>query len=1032
MEPIATISGLATGIDFRGLVDQIMAAESRPLAQIQRQIDKVSIRSAAWEDFRARIDELRGAASKLSDGTAFRRFTTNVNSASAVPPFTVSAGLSARPGRFDVEVLQLATREKLGSDYFSSRTDALGLSGEFLLGGQRITVGEDDSLEDIATQANAAAGGTTGSGVSASVVETTPGVYRLMFTAEDEGAAGVNTTDGADGVLRSLGFMGETVAIKHATSDGALSDAFETATDPLADLVGLASVPVAGSVDIGSVSVALDLSTMSLTDVADAINTAAGGSSGVRAEVVSETVEDGSTRRRLDISGATSFTDSGGILESIGIVTGDRTAVAQEVQSNAFTDGNGSSVADASTQLTNLWLDGADANVSAGDTLTITGTRADGSTFETVYTVSGTDDLQDLVDVLNSDVDGFQSGEVTAAASINELGQLVVTDDAGGGSLLDLQIISNNEGGGTLDFGEFAIGTTGRDREVVDGVDSRLAVDGNFVTRSTNSISDVIEGVTLDLFATTESTVGASVEQDTTLIVEELQAFVDAYNAITEFVGGQFSGAGAAEGAENAPLSGDSTVLQMRNMLRGAMNTLIDPSVGGMRGLFAVGIEVDRDGVFTLDESKLTAALASDPSSVERLFMEHGAGSVATLGLVSASDEIDVGDYVVDVTQAASRAVVDGLGFSGTYSDDATADTLRIVDTGSGATYDVALSDGMTMDDIVAAINAELGTRLRHEVATDMVFYSDAGGTLADDDTLLADLHDVSGTNQGVANGDLITISGMNSEGVSVFTQFTVTDVATQTLGDLRQQIADSLGSGSEVTMTDGVLGAENVRSGLSLMSLSISSDNTGGGSLSFGTFADVTAGRGIADLSASNVDGELRLSHDLYGSGNGIDISFIAGGADGSASLGLSSGSYAGTDVIGTINGETATGTGELLRGDDGTSVEGLSLSYTGSDIGSVGTLTFSRGVGAAMERVAGILLSSGPGSIDEVVNNLDLQTDLLNDRMIDLESRLERRRENLILQFARLEEAVAVAQSQSEYLASQLAGLSGLTRQS
>lgn len=1029
MEPIATISGLATGIDFRSLVDQIMAAESRPLIQIQNQIDKVSIRSAAWEDFRSRIDELRGAASQLSDGTAFRRFTTGVNSPSAVPPFSVSAGLSARPGRFDVEVLQLATREKLGSDYFSSRTDALGFSGEFLLGGQVISVGVDDSLEDIANQANAAASGIQGSGVSASVVETTPGVFRLMFTAQEEGAAGVNATDGADGVLRALGFMGETVSVKHVTSDGALSDAFESATDPLADLIGFSSAPAAGSVDIGSVSVALDLSAMSLTDVADAINAAAGGSSGVRAEVVAEAAEDGSTRRRLDISGTTSFTDSGGILESLGVVTGDRTAVAQEVQSNAFTDNNPNQIADGDTRLTRLWLNGSDADVSAGDTLTITGTRADGSTFSTTYTVGSGDDLQDLLDVLNSDVDGFQAGEATATASINEFGQLVVTDDAGGGSLLDLQIIANNEGGGSLDFGEFQIGTTGRYREVVEGVDSRLAVDGNFVTRSSNSVSDVIEGVTLDLFATTEGAVGASVDQDTTQIVEQLQAFIDAYNSITEFVGGQFSGAGAAEGTENAPLSGDSTVLQMRNLLRGAMNTLIDPSVGGLRGLFAVGIEVDRDGVFTLDEGKLTASLASDPASVERLFMEHGAGSVATLGLVSATDDIAVGDYVVDVTQAASRAVVDGIGFSGTYSDDANPDTLRIVDTGSGGSYDVLLSDGMTMDDIVAAINAEFGTRLRHEVATDMVFYSDRQArTPADDSTLLADLYDDRRKSQGVANGDVITISGMNAEGVSVFTQFTVTDVSTQTLGDLRQQIADSLGSGSEVTLTDGVLGVRNMEAGLSLMSLSISSDNAGGGSLSFGTFSDVTAGRGIADVTATNVDGQLRLTHDLYGSGNGIEISLIAGGGNGTSSLGLAAGSYAGTDVVGTINGEAATGTGELLRGDEGTSVEGLSLSYTGSDIGSVGTLTFSRGVGAAMERVAGILLNSGPGSIDEVVSNLDLQTDLLNDRLIDMEGRLERRRESLILQFARLEEAVAVAQAQSEYLASQLAGLSGL----
>ena len=76
-------------------------------------------------------------------------------------------------------------------------------------------------------------------------------------------------------------------------------------------------------------------------------------------------------------------------------------------------------------------------------------------------------------------------------------------------------------------------------------------------------------------------------------------------------------------------------------------------------------------------------------------------------------------------------------------------------------------------------------------------------------------------------------------------------------------------------------------------------------------------------------------------------------------------------------------------------------------------------------MERAAGILLNSGPGSIDEVVSSLDLQVNFLNDRVIDVESRMERRRENLILKFARLEEAVAVAQAQGDFLTNQLAAL-------
>ncbi|MGI9628903.1 MAG: flagellar filament capping protein FliD, partial [Longimicrobiales bacterium] len=718
------------------------------------------------------------------------------------------------------------------------------------------------------------------------------------------------------------------------------------------------------------------------------------------------------------------------MLEALGVVTGDRGAVAQQVGSNAFTDGNGTQVADANTSLTSLFVGGEDAGVQVGDTFSITGTRGDGSEFTATYTVAAGDELQDVLDVLNSDVDGFQAGESTASASIDASGQLIVTDDLGGGSLLNLQIVSNNEGGGRLDFGDFQAIETGRSREVVDGADARLAVDGNFLTRSSNSVSDVIDGVTLDLLSTTEGAVSASVDRDTTLVVEELQAFVDAYNEISAFVGGQFSGAGAEEGGVNAPLSGDSTVLQMRNFLRDAMNTLIDPAVGDLRGLFAVGIEVDAEGVFTLNEATLTQALADDPVAVERLFNEYGTGSVATLALVSANDSVNAGNYDVEVTQAASRALVEGLGFSGTYVDDATADVLRIVDTGSGAEYEVALSAGMSMEDIVQAINAEFGTKKQHQVQNDVVFASDAIGTAADATTALADLH-VGALNQGVTDGDVITLSGMTPDGISTFTQFTVTDATTQTLGDLQQALADSMSGQAEVVIENGSFSVTNQTAGQSFLNVQISSDNAGGGSLSFGTFADTVAGRGIADVTASEVDGQLRLAHDFYGSGNGIDVSFEAGGADGSASLGLAAGSYAGTDVQGTIDGFAATGDGEVLRGEDGTGAEGLTLSYVGSDLGAIGTLTYSRGVGAAMERATDILLSAEAGSIDEVVGSLDLQIDTLNDRVVDMEIRLDRRRDALILRFARLEEAVAVAQSQGEFLSSQLANLSAQLNQ-
>src|SRR5690606_34593682 len=113
---------------------------------------------------------------------------------------------------------------------------------------------------------------------------------------------------------------------KHGTSNGARSDAFSDASTAVATLRGLSQPPAVGAVEFGAgaarFSVAIDLSTMSLDDIAAAINSAAADAgSGVHAAVVTEEV-DGEALYRLDIRGTTSFVDANRILESLGVLEG--------------------------------------------------------------------------------------------------------------------------------------------------------------------------------------------------------------------------------------------------------------------------------------------------------------------------------------------------------------------------------------------------------------------------------------------------------------------------------------------------------------------------------------------------------------------------------------------------------------------------------------------------------------------------------------------------------------------------------------
>lgn len=1031
MDPIASISGLASGIQWRDMVDQIISVESRPISLLQQRIAAIETRSNAWVSFRSRLDALDSSASTLSSGSPFRSFAPRVSGFASIQPFSAAASTDAREGTYGVTVHELASREKVGSAGFASSSEALGLDGEFLVNGVQVELAATDTLADVADRVN-----TVGSraGVQASLVRTSAGGQRLVLTASESGAAGLDLVDGGTGVLRSLGFLDGTVSPKHGTSDGAMSDTFAGSTSSLGTLLGL-STPPTGTVTVGGESVALDLSTMTLEDVAQAIGQAAADAGkAFTAQVVSATADDGSTAWRLDIGGTTDFADAGGILEALGVVEAGRAAEAQSLTSGtAFEDAATGLAATGTTALSDLRIGGAGAGVGAGDTLTVRGTRGDGTSFETTYTVGAADTLDDLSAFLTSGADDFGSGR-TASVSVSDTGALVVTDDTAGGSRLSLEIVSNNEGGGTLDFGEITVTTEGRSREITSGRDALVEVDGTFLSSASNQAVDLVPGLTLTLTEATGEAVELTVDRDTESAVSAVTGFVDAYNEIQSWISTQFSGAGASDGVSAPPLSGDSTLRGIRNTLRDVMISQLTAGVtDGARRMAEVGIEIDRYGAFQLDTATLTAALESDPEGVERLFSTFGGTDDAALEFVSSSEETEEGLYAVDITTPASTAAVTGSGFGGgmgVYQDDGVADTLVVRDLDTGSEYRVALNDGDDVGTVVAALNDAFGSATTRRLEASDVLYSDAGGTAAGSSTALADLHDAGGTNMGVAAGDVLTFSGTNRNGSAILLDMEITDPSTQTVQDLLTGVETALGGGVDVRLDGGRLVVEESSTGLSLASLTVSSDNAGGGTFSLGTVDAVEAGRGPVAITASDDGGELRIAHDVYGSAQGFEISVEAGGTDGSASLGLSAGTHTGVDVVGTIGGYAATGSGRLLSGLEGTPTEGLMLTYSGVDTGTIGTTTFSRGIASRMERALSPLLGTGPGSIDGLNEGLAQQSESLDDRIDELNDRLERRREQLVRQFTAMEEALARAQSQGDWLTAQLTRLDNARR--
>ncbi len=233
----------------------------------------------------------------------------------------------------------------------------------------------------------------------------------------------------------------------------------------------------------------------------------------------------------------------------------------------------------------------------------------DGTSTSTVNVAAGST-LSDVANQINS------SGlNVTAS---------VVTDSSGA----HLSLASSNSG--TVNVtGDPAFSLT----RASGGADASLSVDGIPVTSASNTVSGVVSGLTLNLLGTTTSASNPtsspatlSVAADTSTITNAISQFVTDYNSALSLVNTQFTYSSTS--SSQGVLSGDATTRSLQSALMGMMGytgSASSSSSGitsssGVLSLASLGITMGDDGSLTLDSSKLSQAVASNPSSVQNFF----------------------------------------------------------------------------------------------------------------------------------------------------------------------------------------------------------------------------------------------------------------------------------------------------------------------------------------------------------------------------------------------------------------------------
>lgn len=279
-------------------------------------------------------------------------------------------------------------------------------------------------------------------------------------------------------------------------------------------------------------------------------------------------------------------------------------------------------------------------------------------------TIAEGDSLADIAQAFNnvSDDTGIKASVLQTSPGIYKL---IFTSTATG---VDARFNLNNAG--TLDSDPSGVLTNITLAAPTDGEDASFKLNGVTITRPTNSIDDLVDGITFNLKQNTVSQPSASIviqiAPDYESIAQGISNFANAYNNFLYFFGQQTERNSDGSFKETAILNTDSTLRTIFNSLSTAAASVVKGLPDGALNSFSsVGINfTDYAGdsnvpatgnILSVDTSKLTSLLLTDFEGVQNVFGNGFTTSSTDLLLYkSATNAGSVTDFTLDITQTPS------------------------------------------------------------------------------------------------------------------------------------------------------------------------------------------------------------------------------------------------------------------------------------------------------------------------------------------------------------------------------------------
>lgn len=280
-----------------------------------------------------------------------------------------------------------------------------------------------------------------------------------------------------------------------------------------------------------------------------------------------------------------------------------------------------------------------------------------------------------LIDESNQSLAGIRdavnAADIGVSASILNDGtghRLVFTSDNSGADS-SMRILASEDGGSATNTDVSGLSQLAYDptaavdngKNMVENAaaqDSHTVIDGFNIYGDTNTVSDVIEGVTLTLKKPGDAEQTVQVSKENTNGTNNVSSFVDAFNDLSSTVS-SLSSLNEAN-SEKGLLLGDATIRNIQSRLRQLISSVASETNTNIRSLADIGISTNRDGSLGLDSAVLKGALENYPDQVARLFatgssIDDPLIEIESTGSFDASRRLSV-----EVTQLATSGELTG------------------------------------------------------------------------------------------------------------------------------------------------------------------------------------------------------------------------------------------------------------------------------------------------------------------------------------------------------------------------------------